>query len=126
MTGASEATQDICPDCCGTGGGHPDNLAGKCYRCDGTGGIPKTTEAAERIAHGLDVLACAMVERDRDQHGNAPPAFATWPAQGATLLRKQADEIERLRAALVEAEARAASECERANAYAMEARTDGQ
>lgn len=45
MTDENKTTEiDTCDRCCGTGWqGHPDDPAGRCSQCNGTGGVPRTT-----------------------------------------------------------------------------------
>ena len=43
-----QTSMTTCPDCAGTGGGHPDNIGYRCNRCGGSGGIPE-----QRTTHDL-------------------------------------------------------------------------
>lgn len=53
-----------CPDCAGTGGGHPDNLGCRCERCGGTGGVAQTTKPQPYFRCACptpDAKACIVV-----------------------------------------------------------------
>lgn len=49
-----QSTMTTCPDCAGTGGGHPDNTGYRCHRCGGSGGVPETTRPCVTHHHACD------------------------------------------------------------------------
>lgn len=53
-----------CPICCGTGWMHPDDPAGKCQMCNGTGGVPVPTP--DPVDAALDVWFKGLYKREID------------------------------------------------------------
>lgn len=55
-----------CPDCAGTGGGHPDDIGYRCHRCGGTGGIPDDYDGPALIE-----MSTRMIGADLDRAAEA-------------------------------------------------------
>lgn len=54
---------ETCDWCCGTGWmSHPDDPAGRCFKCDGKGGV-ETTMSTERMGEIID-RATTEIEKD--------------------------------------------------------------
>ena len=63
-------TVTTCPDCAGTGGGHPDDIGYRCHRCGGTGGIPDDQPARQKTTPMRS--GGARIEQDGTSDGDAP------------------------------------------------------
>lgn len=98
LSDEDERAKDICQYCSGTGWGHPDNPAGRCSACHGSGfSRQPVTEAAARLLEDLarvnvvkkarikeihrqiNVIFCAQLAREKEwieRYPGFPPASA--------------------------------------------------
>jgi len=57
----NNVAQEVCDQCCGTGcDGHSDDPSRQCFKCKGTGGIPKTTKTPTEVIQWIAEVAAAI------------------------------------------------------------------